>query len=148
MPSIQEVLWTGWGEAIRVASTPGGTVLNRQDLCFKWEKAAPKGSGESFSGGQKHPPPLVEARFAKCNSPEAGWVLTNVFSEQSPAVNMKIMFPDGVDGEDRGWKPGTIPHCLTRSGRCLHSWLLEHHSPFVLSIHLWGAGNVYFLRCE
>ena len=44
--------WRGW--AIRVASTPGGTVLNRQGLCFKWGEGSPKGiRGKFLRGGAK-----------------------------------------------------------------------------------------------
>lgn len=102
--------------------------------------------GKVSQGGKSTLPPLVE-RPALQNvivQKQDGFSQM-CFSEQSPAVNMKIMFPDGVDGEDGGGNRGTIPHCLTDQEDACISWLLRHLLSF--SPYTCEAGNVYFLRC-
>lgn len=122
-------------------------MLNRQCLCFKWGEGRPKGTkGKFLRGGKSILPPLVERpALQKVIDRKQDGFSQMCFSEQSPVVNMKIVFPDGVDGEDGGGNRGTSPRCLTdRENACI-SWLLRHLLSF--SSYTCEAGNACFLRC-
>ena len=118
-------------------------MLNRQCLCFKWGEGSPKGTkGKFLRGGKSILPPLVErpALQKVIDRKQDGFSQT-CFSEQSPVVNMKIVFPDGVDGEDGGGNRGTSPRCLTdRENAC--KW---GYNNFIML--LWELNEINYGNC-